>query len=67
VSYNSPLIAPISEGQEVGKIAVSVRQRTIEIPVLAAQAVAEKGFVGKFFEKVSILIFGAGVDEPIHE
>ncbi|MBU6234484.1 MAG: D-alanyl-D-alanine carboxypeptidase [Alphaproteobacteria bacterium] len=53
VKYNSPLVAPLKAGQEVGSVTVS-GQGIVEqtFPMVTAQAVEQKGFIGLTFDKI---------------
>lgn len=59
--YNSPLIAPIAKGEQVGTLHVSVpgREQVQEIPLLAAQDVKAKGFFAKTIAKAKQFFAGA--------
>lgn len=59
--YNSPLIAPVAKGDQVGTLHVSVpgREQVQEIPLLAAQDVKAKGFFAKTIAKAKQYFAGA--------
>lgn len=59
--YQGPLIAPIANGQQVGKLVVSIpgQQTPLELPLVATQEVKEQGLFSKVFSKIGIMIFGA--------
>lgn len=51
--YNTPLIAPIPEGQEVGKLLISVPdQKNYVFSLFALDSVNESGFIAKAFQKL---------------
>jgi len=59
--YNSPLIAPIAKGDQVGTLHVSVpgREQIQEIPLLAAHDVKAQGFFAKTIAKAKQFFAGA--------
>jgi len=61
VQYDSPLKAPISQGQKVGVIKVHIpKGETIEVPLVAMRSVAEMGFLPKLIQKARLLTTGEG-------
>ncbi len=66
LSYKSPLVAPIRKEQAVGKITIHIpgnipsEYSEVILPLVTKQSVAEKGFMGKVFEKARLLITGKG-------
>lgn len=67
ISWTGPLQAPIAAGQEVGRMVIHrAGLPDTEVPLLAAQAVAEAGFMARLnvaFDKVLALVLGGG-DAP---
>jgi serine-type D-Ala-D-Ala carboxypeptidase (penicillin-binding protein 5/6) len=56
----TPVMAPLSAGQEVGKLVVTVpNMPDFSYPLVAAQDVPEMGFVGRIFTNLHRLIIGA--------
>lgn len=63
IVYNAPLQAPITEGDQIATLVVSIEGKDqIEMPLLATESVARLGFVGKAIEGLSRKL-GAG-DQP---
>ena len=61
VHYDSPLKAPVIQGQEVGIVKVYIPQgETVEVPLVAMRNVAELGFVPKLIQKARLLSTGEG-------
>ncbi len=61
IKYNAPLKAPISKGQEVGKIMVRVpKSEMIEIALVASEDVKELSGFRKLIAKVRLLTTGQG-------
>lgn len=59
LQYDAPLIAPIAAGQVVGAIQVTAPNTTpMQFPVVAGQAVEEKGLLGRMVEGVMNFIGG---------
>lgn len=57
--FQSPLMAPIAAGQEIGKITIAAPgQPDTARPLVAAQAVDEVGFIGRILAKAHLLMFG---------
>jgi D-alanyl-D-alanine carboxypeptidase (penicillin-binding protein 5/6) len=55
--YQSPLVAPIAQGQEVAVVTVEAPGlRPLDIPVVAGQAVEEMGLLGRMMEGVKSLL-----------
>jgi len=53
ISYNSPIVAPLKKGEQVGVMKVTVPGiGTKEYPVVTGADVVEKGFMGRTFEHV---------------
>lgn len=58
-SYTKPIPAPITEGQEVGKVTVSAPNVTpIDVPLYAGAAVAPIGTIGRMATVAAYLIWG---------
>ena len=56
MTSQQPLIAPIKEGQEVGKISFSLDGKTInEQKLVAGTAVSEAGFFGRMVDSIKLL------------
>lgn len=56
---DAPLVAPIEKGQKVGVLNIQVPGRAdIAVPLVAAEAVAEKGFIGKALDQAVELLTG---------
>ena len=59
VKYNSPLIAPIEAGQEIGTFKVIIPDtQTVEYPLIAGEAVEELGLFKRTFSKMKYYILG---------
>jgi D-alanyl-D-alanine carboxypeptidase (penicillin-binding protein 5/6) len=59
VHYNGPLTAPITKGQEIGKLEVEIPgYYKVMRPLYAAADVAELGFFSKTIEKAKLFIGG---------
>jgi serine-type D-Ala-D-Ala carboxypeptidase (penicillin-binding protein 5/6) len=59
VSYNGPIPAPVTEGQEVGKVTIAAPNVTpIELPVYAGASVARIGTIGRMATVAAHLIWG---------
>lgn len=57
--YDTPIKAPIAQGQPVGKLVVTVAGQTpTEFPLVAAAAVERLGAVGRVGAALSYLVFG---------
>lgn len=57
--YDDPIAAPITRGQPVGRLAVSVGEgETKEYPLVAAADVAKLGFVDRIMTAASHLVWG---------
>lgn len=53
IHYKSPIIAPVKKGEQVGVMKVTVPDiGTREFPVVTAEDVVAKGFMGRTFEKI---------------
>ena len=60
VVYESPIPAPIAAGQEVGKMIITLPDTApIIVPLLANEAVANLGPIGRIKASLSYLVFGA--------
>ena len=56
----TPVMAPLTAGQEVGKLVVTVpNMPDFSYPLVAAQDVPEMGFVGRIFTNLHRLVLGA--------
>jgi D-alanyl-D-alanine carboxypeptidase (penicillin-binding protein 5/6) len=50
IAYNGPLKAPIAKGAEVAQLIVTTPDGTVQrMPLVAAEAVEEAGFFGRFW------------------
>ncbi len=59
VTYAAPLVAPISAGQEVGKVSVTLASgQALSVPLLAVRDVPQSGFFSRIAEKFMILLVG---------
>jgi D-alanyl-D-alanine carboxypeptidase (penicillin-binding protein 5/6) len=59
VSYNKPVPAPINEGDEIGKVVITVPDaKPIEKPLYAAAAVPPIGTIGRMATMAGYLIWG---------
>ncbi len=57
--YNSPLVAPIQEGQKVGVLQIQIpQQENIEIDLIASNSVAKIGKIKQFIAKFKYLLSG---------
>jgi D-alanyl-D-alanine carboxypeptidase (penicillin-binding protein 5/6) len=57
VQRNDPLVAPISRGQTVGVLKVSVQdQAFVDVPLVALQNVDQAGFVGRLWDGLRLWI-----------
>lgn len=60
IAYDSPLPAPIQEGQELAKLTVSVPGTAdVEVPLVAGAAVGQLGPLSRIMASLKFLIFGA--------
>ena len=60
VVYDSPIPAPIEQGQEVAKLVVDAPDtKPIETPLYAAESVDRLGAIGRLTAAVKFLVFGA--------
>jgi D-alanyl-D-alanine carboxypeptidase (penicillin-binding protein 5/6) len=58
---DQPVPAPIAVGQTVGKIVVTIPNRApLELPVVAAEAAGELGFLGRITAAARYLLLGSG-------
>jgi D-alanyl-D-alanine carboxypeptidase (penicillin-binding protein 5/6) len=54
-NYNGPLIAPITQGQEVGALTITLANgNKKEVKLVAATAVERLSFFGRFFRKIGL-------------
>jgi D-alanyl-D-alanine carboxypeptidase (penicillin-binding protein 5/6) len=59
VDYNSPVPAPITQGQEIGKVTITAPDvRLVERPLIAASAVPPIGTIGRMATLAGYLIWG---------
>lgn len=59
VEYEGPLEAPVKEGQEIGKIVVSVpKMKALEYPLYAGETVERLGLFSGVIEKMKLFMFG---------
>lgn len=59
ISYQSPLIAPVKEGQNVGQATIKIPGvKDTVVPLVTLGAVEEAGFFGKIMQKAKILLGG---------
>lgn len=59
VSYTKPIPAPITEGQEVGKVTITAPNvATVELPLYAGASVARIGTIGRMATVAAYLIWG---------
>lgn len=58
--FDEPIKAPIKKGQVVGNVKIEIEnQSPLNVPLIAAQDVAETGLLGKFWANVKYFVFGA--------
>lgn len=58
--FDEPIKAPIKKGQVVGNVKIEIEnQSPLNVPLVAAQDVAETGLLGKFWANVKYFVFGA--------
>lgn len=58
--FETPVKAPISAGEPLGTLKISIAEQTpIEIPLVAAQDVSKVGLLGRFWDNVKYFVFGA--------
>jgi D-alanyl-D-alanine carboxypeptidase (penicillin-binding protein 5/6) len=56
---NTPIVAPIASGQEVGKLIVTVpNMPEFTYPLVAAKDVAEMGLGGRIMVNLNRMVFG---------
>jgi serine-type D-Ala-D-Ala carboxypeptidase (penicillin-binding protein 5/6) len=59
VSYNGPIPAPITQGQELGKLTISAPNVTpVDVPLYAGSSVAPIGTIGRMATVAAYLIWG---------
>lgn len=57
ISTTQPLIAPIKQGQVIGKISFTLHGKTIvEHPLVAAKSIAVAGFIGRAWDSIKLLL-----------
>ncbi len=55
--FNSPLQAPISKGDTVGELKISVPEiGDFNVPLIAAKDVEGAGFFGRAFDKLDMML-----------
>ena len=58
--FDEPVKAPIKAGQEIGTIKIEIDgQAPLNVPLVAANDVAETGMLGKFWANLKYFVFGA--------
>lgn len=58
--FDEPVKAPIKTGQEIGTVKIEIDgQAPLNVPLVAANDVAETGMLGKFWANVKYFVFGA--------
>lgn len=58
--YNTPVKAPIVQGDQLGYVRVEIPgQETMEIPLIAGKDIDKIGWFGKIIENIKYLLFGA--------
>lgn len=61
LSYESPLPAPIQQGAPLAKLTITAPEmQPIEVPLVAAESVAQLGFSGRISAALGHLLWGAG-------
>ncbi len=62
VKYNSPLKAPLKEGDTVGTVSIAIAGSTesIEVPLVVAENVEKKSFFPRILSKARLLTTGQG-------
>ncbi|MEK6350554.1 MAG: D-alanyl-D-alanine carboxypeptidase, partial [Burkholderia sp.] len=56
VTLNTPLIAPLAEGQQVGTVQFVADGKTVaQFPVVALQAVPEAGLLGRIWDSILLM------------
>ena len=64
IKYTKPISAPVIKGNEYGKLLVDIQGRpTIEIPLIADNAVKKVNPIFRTFSAIKYLIFGTSLDE----
>jgi D-alanyl-D-alanine carboxypeptidase (penicillin-binding protein 5/6) len=59
--YDGPVPAPISKGQQVGKLVLSAPGiNDIELPLVASESVGKLGFAGRITAAINYLLWGSG-------
>ncbi len=58
--FDEPVKAPLKAGQEVGTVKIEIEgQPTLNVPLVAANDVAETGMLGKLWANAKYFVFGA--------
>ena len=64
ISYNKPINAPVTKGQELGKIIINIPgKENIIVPLVAENDVKELNPIYRIFAAIKYLIFGTSLDE----
>lgn len=59
VEYNAPIEAPVTKGQEIGKVNITVPQvGEFSVPLIIAADVERAGIIGRSFQKLKMMISG---------
>ena len=65
LNWAGPVAAPISKGQQIGELIVTINSTvTDRLPLLAAEDVGQLGMLDRIGEALKYLIFGAPVTAP---
>ena len=65
LNWAGPVAAPISKGQQIGELIVTINSTvTDRLPLLAAEDVGQLGMLDRIGEALKYLIFGAPVIVP---
>ena len=65
LNWAGPVAAPISKGQQIGELIVTINSTvTDRLPLLAAEDVGQLGMLDRIGEALKYLIFGAPVITP---
>ena len=68
LNWAGPVAAPISKGQQIGELIVSIDSTvTNRLPLLAAEDVSQLGMLDRVGEALKYLIFGAPVITPFEK
>ena len=58
--FDEPVKAPIKAGQQIGVLKIEVpEQKTLEVPLVAANDVKKVGILGRFWANIKYFVFGA--------